>query len=56
MSNLNHKVLLPFFLGIVLMSSAALTGCDSEGPAEEAGEKIDESVNDAKRAVKDAAD
>ncbi len=33
-----------------------LGGCEQEGPLEQAGEKADEAVNDAKRAVKDAAD
>jgi len=44
-------ILLALFLG-----SAALTACDQEGPLEKAGETADEAVNDAKRAVKDAAD
>ena len=40
----------------LLFGSAALTACDQEGPLEQAGEKADEAINDAKRAVKDAAD
>lgn len=34
----------------------ALPGCEKQGPMEEAGENIDEAVQDAKRAVEDAAD
>jgi hypothetical protein len=33
-----------------------LIGCQSKGPMEEAGEKVDEAVKDTKRAVEDAAD
>lgn len=33
-----------------------LAGCDSEGPAEQAGEKIDEAADDVGDAVEDAAD
>lgn len=32
-----------------------LTGCD-DGPAEDAGEKVDEAAKDAKRGVEDATD
>ena len=57
MLNTYRKALLPFLaIGVLLMSSAVLTGCEDEGPAEQAGEKIDESLNDASRAIKDAAD
>jgi hypothetical protein len=34
----------------------ALVGCQSKGPIEEAGEKVDEAVQDSKRAVEDVAD
>ena len=33
-----------------------LAGCEEEGPAEKAGQAIDEAVQDTKRAVEDAAD
>lgn len=57
MLNTYRKALLPFLtVGVLLMSTAVLTGCDEKGPAEQAGEKIDEGLNDASRAVKDAAD
>lgn len=39
------------------LSGAGLYGCqESKGPMEKAGEKVDEGVSDAKRAVEDAAD
>ncbi|WP_024461158.1 hypothetical protein [Marinimicrobium sp. LS-A18] len=40
---------------LVLSGGAFLTGCD-QGPAEEAGEKIDDAVDDAGDAMDDAAD
>lgn len=39
------------FLGLVTLSA-----CEEEGPLEQAGEKADEAINDAKRAVEDAKD
>lgn len=54
MTHLRSKVLLGF--GVVFALALTLSACEEQGPAEELGEKIDESVNDAKRAVKDAAD
>jgi hypothetical protein len=42
--------------GLVLLPLAgALTACD-DGPAEKAGEAVDEAVDDAGRAVEDATD
>ena len=35
----------------LLLSVAVATGCDQEGPAEEAGEAIDNTVEDAGEAV-----
>ena len=40
----------------LVAGTVLLGGCEQEGPLEKAGEKADEAVNDAKRAVKDAAD
>jgi hypothetical protein len=37
-------------------SKACGLRCIQKGPLEKAGEKVDESVNDAKRAVEEAAD
>jgi hypothetical protein len=42
---------------LLALSGAGLAACREEkGPMENAGEKIDETVNDAKRAVEDAGD
>ena len=40
-----------------LMASAfALTGCDNDGPMEEAGEEIDEAAENVEDGVEDAAE
>lgn len=42
---------------LLALSASGLHACEQrKGPLERAGEKVDESVNDAKRAVEDAAD
>ena len=42
---------------LLALSGAGLYACqEKKGPLERAGEKVDEKVNDAKRAVEDAAD
>lgn len=45
---------------LALLFSIAVSGLvaceEKKGPLERAGEKVDESVNDAKRALEDAAD
>jgi hypothetical protein len=38
------------------MLGGALTGCEKKGPAERAGEKIDNAAHDVKEGAKDAAD
>tara|TARA_R110000787_G_scaffold79402_1_gene173540 strand:+ start:308 stop:475 length:168 start_codon:yes stop_codon:yes gene_type:complete len=45
-------------LAILLLAAPAmaLTACEEQGPLEKAGEKADEAVKDAGRAVKDATD
>jgi hypothetical protein len=40
---------------VLLPLAGALSACD-DGPAEKAGEAVDEAVDDAGRAVEDAAD
>jgi hypothetical protein len=42
--------------GIALAAPFVLAGCDEQGPAEKAGEAIDEAAQDAQRAVEDATD
>ena len=45
------------FALLLALSAAGLQACEKKkGPLERAGEKVDESVNDAKRAAEDAAD
>jgi hypothetical protein len=41
---------------LVALSGVGLYACEKKGPLERAGEKVDEKVDDAKRAVEDAAD
>ena len=42
---------------LLALSGTGLAACqEKQGPLERTGEKIDEKVNDAKRAVEDAAD
>jgi hypothetical protein len=49
-----------FINTLLLMTSLSLTvltfGCDSQGPAEKAGEKVDQSVENTKDAVEEASD
>lgn len=45
-----------FALLFALGGGAMLTGCEDKGPAEEAGEKIDEAIDDAGDAIEDAGD
>lgn len=35
---------------------ASVFGCEQNGPAESVGEQIDETIQDSRRAVEDAAD
>lgn len=46
-------------LGIMLlvaMMAFAITGCEEEGPAEQAGEKIDNAMEDTGDAIEEAGD
>lgn len=43
-----------FFL--ILFSVVLMSGCEKKGPLEQAGEDLDEAVQDTKRAVEDATD
>ncbi|MEX2615446.1 MAG: hypothetical protein WD767_05075 [Alphaproteobacteria bacterium] len=42
--------------GVIAAPAMMLGGCEEQGPAEQAGEAIDEGVQDTKRAVEDAKD
>lgn len=41
---------------MAILSFGMLTGCDDQGPAEEAGESVDESMRDAREGLDDAGD
>jgi len=41
---------------LVLGGTLGLAACEEQGPAEQAGEAVDEAVRDTKRAVDDARD
>ena len=42
--------------GVLLSALAMMVGCEQQGPAERAGEKIDEAVEDGKNDVEDAVE
>ncbi|GGX38729.1 hypothetical protein [Saccharospirillum salsuginis] len=45
-----------YTLLVAMMFSLPLVACDNDGPAEEAGEEIDEAAEEAGEALDDAAD
>lgn len=52
-----QKKIIHTLLLITSLSLAVLTfGCESEGPAENAGEKIDQSIENTKDALEEASD
>lgn len=58
MSNTEKSVASRSILALLFgaMSLLSLASCVGDGRAENAGEKVDEAANDAKRAMEDAAD
>ncbi|MCC5859537.1 MAG: hypothetical protein JJT90_15370 [Ectothiorhodospiraceae bacterium] len=48
-----HAILLALLMG---SGAISLAGCDDQGPAEEAGEQIDDAFEDAADSLEDAAD
>jgi hypothetical protein len=42
------------FLLLAALLLTAMSGCESEGPMERAGKKIDKAVEDTSKAIKDA--
>jgi osmotically-inducible protein OsmY len=44
------------FIGIILLCMAGFAACDEPGPAQTAGKKIDQTVNDAGKHISDSAD
>lgn len=53
---MQKKLVLALLMAAALFLMIGLSGCESEGPAEKAGEKIDESVESTKDAVEEAGD
>ena len=51
-----NKVVTVLMVLMLALSSIALTACEQEGPAEKAGKKIDQTVEDAGDALEDAGD
>ncbi|MGB3222919.1 MAG: hypothetical protein WBB23_08970 [Desulforhopalus sp.] len=52
-----RKQYIPTLLLIASLSITLMTfGCDSQGPAEKTGEKIDQSIEETKDAVEDVTD
>jgi uncharacterized protein YjbJ (UPF0337 family) len=49
---MRNSLLIPLFAALALCA----TGCEKEGPAESAGEQIDEAMDDVKEAADDAGD
>jgi predicted small lipoprotein YifL len=53
----NQKVMKNCILIVCMaVSFGSFAGCQTKGPMEKAGEKVDEAVKDTKRAVEDVAD
>ena len=52
---MENKILATLMVAMLTVSMA-LFGCDSKGPAEKAGERIDQTVDSAKQKIEDAAD
>lgn len=52
----NNKILNTLFALLLALSVGVLAGCEDQGPAEEAGENIDEAMEDAADEMEDAAD
>ena len=51
------RALTNFMSGLLLATSAcALSACNDDGPFEEAGEKVDDAIDDAGDAVEDLGD
>ena len=52
-----RNLTLPAAMVLALFSAGTLlSACEEQGPAERAGEKIDEGAKDTKRAIQDATD
>ena len=59
MSTSSIEISNPFRIAMLIAAFSVplmLAACEEQGPAEKAGEAVDEAVQDTKRAVQDAAD
>lgn len=56
MSKTHHTLLMLSLALTLLLGGGVLVGCEDQGPAEEAGEQIDETAEEAGDAMDDAAD
>ena len=45
---------LSVLFALAVVPAVALTGCEEQGPLEKAGEKADDAIKDASKALKDA--
>lgn len=48
---MRNRKMLGLFTGLVLGSVVTLAGCEEKGPAEKAGEKVDQAAKDTKNAL-----
>jgi len=53
---MNTKMIKIAMAAMVLATAMPLTACDDNDSGSQIGEKIDEGVNDSKRAIEDATD
>jgi uncharacterized protein YjbJ (UPF0337 family) len=53
---MKKKSILALLMSAVFFVMFNLSGCDSQGPAEKTGEKIDKAVESAKESVEEAGD
>lgn len=54
--SIHSKLLRVLFAVLFALSIGTLVGCEEQGPAEEAGEEIDEAVEEAGDEMEEAAD
>lgn len=52
----NNGLFSIFFALLLALSVGVLAGCEDQGPAEEAGENVDEAVEEAGEQMEEAAD
>ena len=50
------KMIMRLFFAFMLLAGVAISACDREGPAERAGESLDEAAEETGEAMEDAGD